>query len=270
MIKKIPTYLFLILMLLLTGYPFLWMFISSFKTNIEFFDNPWGLPKTWVVENYTNAWENGIQNYLLNSLIVTFVTVVGTLLTAAMISFILARRPFKGSGLLLSLFVTGIIIPFHSTLIPLFLIMQKLHLLNTRFSLYLPYIAFSLPVAVFLLYGFFKQLPKELEEAALIDGSGIYRMFFQIFLPLSRAILATVAILAAINAWNEFMLALVFLSDNTIQTLPIGLMSFQGAFTTDYAGVSAALVMSALPVILLYVLFQENVTKGLTAGAVKG
>lgn len=268
--KKIPTYLFLTVMLLVTGFPFLWMFISSFKTNIEFFDNPWGFPKNWVFENYANAWSNGIQNYLLNSVLVTFVTVVGTLLTAAMIAFILARRPFKSSGLILSLFVAGIIIPFHSTLIPLFLIMQKLKLLNTHVSLYLPYIAFSLPVAVFLLYGFFKQLPKELEEAALIDGAGIYRIFFTIFLPLSRAILATVAILAAINAWNEFMLALVFLSDSAIQTLPIGLMSFQGAFTTDYAGLSAALVISALPVLLLYVLFQENVTKGLTAGAVKG
>ncbi|MFI2857712.1 carbohydrate ABC transporter permease [Paenibacillus sp. JSM ZJ436] len=268
--SKVIKLFFLFVYTLITGYPLVWMIISSMKTNSEFHANPWGFPENLQLSNYVNAWENGIQNYLLNSVWITIITVIATLLAASLIAFILARRPFKGSKIVLSLFLLGMMIPIHSTLISLFVMLNKMHLLNTYGALFFPYVSFSLPVAVFLLYGFYLQLPKELDEAAYMDGCNIYSVFFKIYTPLSKPILATVAIFTALHVWNEFVYALVFISDEAMKTLPIGLLSFNEEYSIDYASLTAALVIATLPTIILYIIMQEHVTKGVAAGAVKG
>lgn len=270
LIKRSIMYTLLFLYLGITGYPIVWMFISSFKSNSEYYANPWGLPTVWHVENFTQAWQMGIQDYLVNSVVITVVTVLCVLVLSSMVAFFLARRPFKGTKVILGLFLMGMLIPIHSTLIPIFIIEKNLGILNSFIGLLFPYIAFSLPVAIFLLYGYYEQVPYELEEAGIIDGCSLFQIYRKIFLPLSKPVFATVAILTALGAWNEFIYALVLISKESLKTLPIGLMSFKGMFTVDYAVMSAALVISAFPIIILYILMSDRITQGMIAGAVKG
>ncbi len=269
-IKTATKYVLLTLYLCITGYPIVWMCISSFKSNSEYYANPWGFPKVWQFENFAKAWHMGIQDYLVNSLIITVATVLVVLALSSMLAFFVARRPFKGSQLILSLFLAGMLIPVHSTLIPIFIIEKNLGILNSFFGLLFPYIAFSLPVAIFLLHGYYVQVPFELEEAGIIDGCSLLQIYRKIFVPLSKPVFATVAILTALGAWNEFIYALVLISKESLKTLPIGLMSFKGMFTVDYAVMSAALVISAAPIIVLYISMSERITQGMIAGAVKG
>ncbi|MBW5449412.1 ABC transporter permease subunit [Cohnella sp. CFH 77786] len=263
-------YLILILNLVLTGYPLVWMIIGAFKTNEEYYGDPWGFPKALQWDNFRRAWEYGVKDYMFNSFYITALSVLGLLLVASLISYYLARRPFRGSKFLLLFFLFGMMIPGQSTLIPLTLLMKELGLLNTFFALFFPYVAFGLPVAVYLMTGYFQQIPKELDEAATVDGSGIYRTFASIYLPLGRPIISTITILSAFSIWNEFILPLVFANKDYLKGLPIGLMTFRGGFTAEYAVISAALVLATLPVILLYLLLSKQIESGLTAGAVKG
>lgn len=270
--KKIFTgiiYIILLAQLVITSYPMLWMIISSLKNNIEFLADPWGLPKKLLFENYVIAWNDGIQQYILNSLMIAVATITVVIMISCAFSFMIARFPFKGSGFLISVFFVGMLIPIHSTLIPLYGIMNKLNLLNQLWALIFPYVAFTTPVAIFLSYGYFKQLPKELEEAAFIDGCGILKLFTRIFIPLAKPVIATISILTAINIWNEFIFGNIFISDQAQKTLPVGLMALKGTYVTNYAAISAALTISALPVILLYIMMSGQIQKGMFAGAVK-
>lgn len=269
-IKSAAMYVVLVIYLIITGYPVIWMLISSLKNNTEYYSNPWGLPKIWVFSNFTEAWRRGVQNFLLNSLAFSVTTVITVIIIGSMFAFIVSRKPFRGASLMLSTFVVGMMIPIHSTLIPVFILEKNLGIKNTFLGLYFPYVAFSLPVAIFLLYGYFQQVPKELEEAAIIDGCSIYRIYASIFFPISKPILATVAILTTIGVWNEFVYALVLISKEYLKTLPVGLMSFKGMFSRDYGMMSAAIVIASFPIIILYVMMSDLVTKGMTAGAVKG
>lgn len=171
-------YFILLIHLVLTGYPFVWMVISGFKSDSEYFGNPWGLPTEWRFDNFINAWNQGISNYFFNSMYITFFSVVGLLIVATFIAFYLSIRPFKGSKLILGMFFLAMLIPVHSTLIPLFELANLTGLYDTFWSLFFPYIGFNLPIAIFLAYGFFSQIPKDIEEAAVIDGCNIYQLFF--------------------------------------------------------------------------------------------
>lgn len=269
-ISKSILYIILIVHLIFTGYPFVWMVISSFKSNKEYFANPWGLPSEWKFSNYVDAWNQGISQYLFNSLYITVFSVVGLLLVATLIGFYLSVRPFKGSKVLLATFFLGMLIPIHSTLIPLFTIANQVGAYDTFWSLFFPYIAFNLPVAVFLITGFFQGIPKELEEAAIVDGCGIYQTFFKVYFPLAKPILATVTILSFFNIMNDFVFPLVMVSQDALKTLPLGLMSFKGNFSADYSLISAALVITTAPIIILYMFLQKYIQKGVVAGSVKG
>jgi raffinose/stachyose/melibiose transport system permease protein len=270
-LKKAAIYVVLLINLVLTGYPFVWMTISSFKTNMEYYEQPWGLPKKWVFDNFVRAWNLGVKQYLWNSTYITVVTIIGLLLVASMISFYLARRPFKGSTIILIVFLFGMMIPGESTLIPLYILMKHLHWINKFPALLFPYIGFGLPTAIFLIYGFFLQLPKELDEAAMIDGCNVYQTFYKIYLPLARPILTTVTILSAFGIWNQFLFPLIFASSNaSLKTIPLGLMDFRGGYQTEYATISAALVIATLPIIVLYLSLQKFIEKGIASGAVKG
>lgn len=256
---------------LITLYPLIWLFISSFKSNQDFFGKPFSLPTVWQFENYVKAWKiAGIGTALTNSVIVTFVSLVLTLLLGALAAYVLARMQFRLKGIILALFVLGMLIPIHSTLVPLFIMMNKMGILNTYAALILPYTAFELPLAIFVTVAYLSSVPKEVEEAAMIDGCSYWGTFWRIIFPLSVPALATVAILAFLRFWNDFAFALVFINKQTLKTLPLSLSIFSDGFGTDYSLTMAAMAIAVIPTIIIYLIFQEQIMKGMVAGAVKG
>ncbi|MGG6311602.1 carbohydrate ABC transporter permease [Paenibacillus macerans] len=255
----------------LTLYPFFWLVISAFKTNADFYARPFGLPQVWHGDNFARAWESSrLGTAFGNSLIVAIGSLALTLFIAALTSFILARFQFRWKGGVLAFFVIGMLIPIHSTLVPLFILMKQMSLLNTYWALILPYTAFALPTAVFVLTAYLTSVPRELEEAAFIDGTGLWGLFFRIMLPMSVPALATVTILSFLHAWNDFSFALVFINKTALKTLPLAIANFADGYQTDYGLTLAAMTLSVIPTIVLYLLFQEQMMKGMTAGAVKG
>ena len=252
-------------------YPLYWLFISAFKTNQDFFTNPYSLPSNWVFENVTRAWElAGLGKAMINSTIVTVIALILTLLIGALTAYVLSRFEFRMRGPLMLFFLLGMLIPIHSTLVPLFIMMNKFGILDTYWALILPYTAFELPIAIFIVAAYMTSVPKEIEEAALIDGTGYWGIFFRIMLPLSLPALSTVAILAFLRYWNEFAFALVFINDQALKTLPLALTIFSDGFGTDYSLTMAAMAVAVVPTIIIYLFFQEQIMKGMVAGSVKG
>ncbi|AHV95127.1 carbohydrate ABC transporter permease [Paenibacillus sabinae] len=256
---------------LVTLYPLLWLFISSFKSNQDFFGSPFALPSVWQFENYTRAWEiGGIGSAFLNSVVVSVLSLVLTLFLGTLTAFIVSRLEFRFKGLIMMLFVLGMLIPIHSTLVPLFILMKSLGILDTYASLILPYTAFELPIAVFVVAAYLTSVPKELEEAAMIDGTGYWGIFFRIIVPLAVPAMATVSILGFLRFWNDFAFALVFINDQALKTLPLSLSLFSDGYGTDYSLTMAAMSIAVIPTIIIYLLFQNYIMKGMVAGAVKG
>lgn len=262
-------YAILIVQAVVTGYPLIWMVLSSLKDNVSFLSSPWSLPNPPHFENFAIAWKEGIQGYMLNSVFITVLAAVIILLISCAFSFIAARFPFKGSRALVGLFFAGMMIPVHCTLIPLYSLMSNLGWLDKWWTLLLPYVGFGLPLAIFLSYGHYQQIPKDIEEAATIDGCGVFTMFARIFLPLAKPVLSTAGILTVISTWNEFIFANVFISNPRLKTLTVGLMAFKGTYVTNYAAMCAALTLSALPLILVYVLMSNKIQSGMISGAIK-
>ncbi len=254
-----------------TLYPLYWLFISAFKTNADFLNNPYSLPAQWMVENITRAWDLGkMGTAMWNSTVVTVSAVLLTLVTGALAAFVLARFSFKLKGAVMGLFLLGMLIPIHSTLVPLFMIMNKTGILDTHWALILPYTAFELPIAIFLTAAYMGSIPKEVEEAAMIDGTGLWGIFGRIMFPLSLPVLSTVTILAFLRYWNDFAFALVFISKQSLKTLPLSLSLFSDGFGTDYALTMGAMAIAVIPTIIIFLIFQEQIMKGMVAGAVKG
>lgn len=256
---------------LVTLYPLLWLFMSALKTNEEFFTRPFQFPSDWQWENFARAWEvSDMGLAMFNSVIVTIVSLVLTLVVGALAAYVLSRFQFRFKLFVMGLFLLGMLIPIHSTLVPLFILMNKVHLLNTYWALIFPYVAFELPIAIFILQAYMNTFPKEIEEAAMIDGSGYWGIFGRIMLPLSLPALSTVAILAFLRFWNEFSFALVFISKPALKTLPLSLSMFSTGYMTDYKLTMAALSISVIPTIIIYLIFQKHIMQGMIAGAVKG
>lgn len=256
---------------ILTLYPFYWLVISAFKTNEDFYSRPFGLPAHWNVVNFTNAWESSkLGTAFGNSLTVSIGSLILTLFIAALASFILARFQFRWKGLIMTFFVVGMLIPIHSTLVPLFILMKQMSLLNTYWALILPYTAFALPTAIFVLTAYLVSIPRDIEEAAFMDGTGLWGLFTRIMLPMSLPALSTVTILSFLHAWNDFSFALVFINKTGLKTLPLAIANFADGYQTDYGLTLAAMTLSVIPTIIVYLIFQEQVMKGMTAGAVKG
>lgn len=262
-------YGFLTVYCLLNLFPVLWLVLSSFKSNNEIYQNILALPHDWKFSNFAQAWEMGrIGTYMLNSVIVTVPTLIIVMLFGSMAAYVLAR--VMPNEILYSYFTLGIIVPVHVILIPTFILVRWLNLTNSPFALILLYSATNLPLAVFVLVGFMRQIPHEIEEAAMVDGASRWRTFFGIILPISRPGLAIVGTLTFLYCWNEYLLALVMISSPDIKTLPQGIYSLRGEWTTDYGVLTAGLVMAIMPVIVVYVLFQEQFIKGATAGSTVG
>jgi raffinose/stachyose/melibiose transport system permease protein len=252
-------------------FPFIWMLYSSLKSEAEFALNIISLPRKPIFSNYINAVRTGrLGEYALNSLFNCVVTVVLMSFTTYIVAYFLSRYNFKGRLVVYGLFVAGMLIPVHSLMVPVFVEYRVAGLLNNRFTLLPVYLAFGMPMAVFLLESFIGSIPIELEEAALIDGSSMVRTMFTIIMPLCRPVLATVVILTFMNTWNEFPFALVLIRDNALKTIPIGLRNFQGAYTAQYTQFMAGMAVSLIPVMVVYVLFYKKIIVGMTAGTVKG
>lgn len=269
--RKLLLYALLCFFAITTVYPLLWMVYTSFKSNQDISMNTLALPTKLHFENYLEAWKTArIGEYFFNSILVAVVSIIFTILVGASAAFILAKFKFKMQRLVYTSFIIGMLIPIQSILVPLFIQMRNFKLLDSRWSLILSYTAFGLPMAIFILESFIRDLPSEILESAVIDGSSVPRAFFKLILPMSRPALATVIILSFLNNWKEFSFALIFISDEAKKTLPLGLYNFLGAETNNYAGLTAALVISSIPVLIMYLFMQEQVIKGMTAGAVKG
>ena len=269
--KKTPLYIILVLFGVVSLYPLIWMLYTSFKSNADISMNKFALPTIFHFENYANAWQTAkIGVYFLNSVFVSITSILLTILIGASAAFILSKFEFKFQKLVYTLFMIGMLIPLQSVLVPLFIQMRSLKLLDTEWSLILSYTAFGLPVTIFVLESFMRAFPDSIIEAAIMDGSSIPRVFFNIIIPMTRPAIATITILNFLNNWKEFSFALIFITTDSKKTLPLGLYNFLGAYTTDYAGLMAALVISSIPVVLIYLVLQEQIINGMTAGAVKG
>ena len=269
LILTIVKYISVVLLVLLNTIPFFWVIMSSFKNNNEIFARPFNLPVKWVFENYQKAWiRTDIGVAFINSVIATFVSLFLILLLSAMVAYVLARvRP---NPLIYTVFNIGIMIPAHATLIPLFIILKNLHLVNTRTGLIVVYIASSLSLSVFILVGFMKTIPKEIEESACMDGCPPHRIFFSIILPIIKPALATVATLTFRNNWNDYLFASIINPSPNVATMTKAVFGLRGQYTTEYGLLFAGISMAVVPVIIMYVVFQEQVIKGAVAGSVKG
>lgn len=272
-IKKTLIYLFLAVFTLIQIFPFYWLVTFSFKSNTEIFDsnNLVGLPKVWHLENFSKALMGGeILRYLLNSVFYAAVTVVVSTLLASMVAYAINRMYWKAKGIVAAIFSLGIMIPVQATLLPLFQGLDRLGIRGGYLGLMLPYITFAMPMTVMILGGFFKALPREIEEAACIDGCNIFNMFFRIIFPLIRPGIATSCIFAFLNTWNELLFANTFVDDAKYKTLPVGIMSFVGEHSTNWGIIGAGMVIATLPTVLIYLLLSKQVQESFTVGAVKG
>jgi raffinose/stachyose/melibiose transport system permease protein len=256
---------------IVTLYPLFWLFTSAFKTNEEFDSRPFYLPEVWQWDNLVRAWDvSAMGTSLINSTIVTVLSLILTLTLGALAAYVLARFTFRLKAFFMGLFLLGMLIPIHSTLVPLFIMLKKIGLLDTYWALVLPYTAFELPLAIFVTAAYMTAIPKEIEEAALIDGTGYWGIFFRMMLPLSLPALSTVAILGFLRFWNDFAFSLIFISKPSLKTVPLSLSVFATGYSTDYKLTMAAMTIAVIPTIVVFLMFQEQIMKGMTAGAVKG
>lgn len=271
-VNKAVTMTILVVFAIIQIFPLYWLLTYSLKTNAEILgDNILGLPRTWQFENYVNALtKSQIPVYFLNSVLYSAVAVFVSGLLASMASYALVRMKWKFQKPVMILFTIGIMIPTHATLLPLFQLLDSMGLKGGYMSLFLPYTAFAIPMSIMILSSFYSSLPYELEEAASIDGCGIYRMFFKIIFPMVIPALATSSIFAFLGTWNELLFANTMLDNDRYKSLPIGIMSFVGVYSTDLGLIGAGLVIATIPTIVIYILLSNQVQESLVAGAVKG
>ena len=260
----------LVVLAILFFFPMVWMVLSSFKTDRAIFSSPFALPESIDLGRWVEAWEVGnLGQYALNSAVVTGVSVTLILVIGAAAAFAFSRYRFPGRGLAMGLIALGLLLPLQSYFIAQSNLFTQLEVTDTRWALIIPYTAMGLPLAVYLLKVYLDALPEELFEAAVIDGAGEGRVFRQLAMPLLRPGLATVAIFSALAAWNEFLLALLYIQDDALKTIPTGLLAFSSRYQTDYSMLFSALSMVTIPMVIIYIVFNRHIVDGITAGSVK-
>lgn len=270
-IQRILVYALALLWFVITFYPVFWLVTNSLKTNFDLLSNPWGLPIKPAFQNYRRAWEVAkIGTYFFNSIYLTLVPMLIGLALSLPAVYPISRVNTKLNFLLYLFFVFGIIIPVNSLLVPLFVMYSRLKLVDSQFGLLLFYTARNIPFNIFIIYGFLKTVPLELDESAIIDGANVSQIILKIIVPIIKPAIATASILNFLTKWNEFLFALTFLSSQKKRTLPCGLTYFFDMFSVDYAPMLAGIVVSIAPIVIFYILMEKNVVAGLTAGAVKG
>ncbi|MBR1822072.1 MAG: carbohydrate ABC transporter permease [Clostridia bacterium] len=270
--SKIAVYVVLILWAFISLFPVYWMLTFSLKTNPEIFgENVIGLPKYWVWGNYTRALNTGdMPRYFLNSVIVAVATILITLLASVMATYAMTRLEWKGSKRMHKFFMLGLTIPIHASIVPLYTTLAKLKMLNSYFALIIPYSAFSLSMGILISVGFMGDIPYDLDEACFLDGCGVWGTFVRIIAPLMMPAVATVGIYTFLQCWNELMFANVFISKDSLKTLPVGVQALSGQYTTDWGPIGAALSIATVPTLLVYVFLSKQIQDSFIAGAVKG
>lgn len=252
-------------------FPLVWLVDFSLAKSGDLFGSyilKWPSDPQFI--NYKTAWVDGkIPQYLFNSVFINLVTIVFTVLFALMMSYALVRMKWKIRKGVMTFILLGLMIPIHATLLPNFITFKAVGLQDSYLSLIVPYVAFSLPLAVFILSGFLESIPRALEEAAIIDGCGIFRIIFSIILPITRPAISTVVIMTFLNTWNEFIMAATYLSSDKYKTLPFAVYNFAGQYASNYAVQFAVMALVALPSLIIYIVLNEHITKGAMAGAVK-
>lgn len=247
-------------------FPAIWMVYSAFKSNREIFRSPFGLPAEWRFENFSKAWiEGGLGSLFLNTIIVTGLGVALSVFFASMAAYAFTRLDFPGRRLLSRLFLVGLLLPPPAVAIALFTQLSALGLINTLWALILTNGAWTIALTTYLLGGYFRSLKREMEEAALLEGANRFQIFWYVVMPLVKPAMITVAILNAINIWNELLFALLFISDDAKRTLPAGIVRFSGYHSTDYSLIFAALTITTIPIMIFYFVCQRHVMRGLTA-----
>lgn len=269
---QVITYIGLAFWTLVNIFPIYWMFTFSLKDNSEIFgENVAGLPKHWLWSNYSDAMHTGHMGvYFTNSILVAVATILITLVAALMATYAITRFVWKGSKSMNAFFMLGLTIPIHASIVPIYVTLSRIHMLNTYWALIIPYSAFSLAMAILICTGFMGDIPRDLDEAAHIDGCGVWGIFFKIIVPLMRPALATIGIYTFLQCWNELMFANIFNSKEALKTLPVGIQSLSGQYTTDWGPIGAALVVATFPTLLVYVFLSKKIQESFIAGAVKG
>ncbi len=265
--------LLIVLVLICMIYPIFWIFLTSFKQLEDFRRNsPLSFPERLDFSNYRNAIINSkLGLYFKNSFLLTFVSVTGIIFLSAMAAFALEKTAFRFRKLTLTYFISGIIVPIHVTLIPLFLIYKTIRMLDTYLALIIPYIAFGLPMAIYIFTSFYRFIPEEIIEAAVIDGCSMYRLFFRIILPISTNTIVTVATLNFVFTWNDFIFANTFVNKSPMRTVILGLQDYVGQWgQVDLGATFSAISITVIPIFIVYFLLNKKIISGMTAGAVKG
>lgn len=261
----------LLIMVIICIYPIVWMFFGSMKDKAEFYTNIWGLPKQIHLDNYIAAWKNAdLGRRFINSLIVTLGSMCIMIPVTSCAAYAVARLNFKGKNLIYMYLLLGIMIPAGVLGIPTFTVAMKMGLLNSHFGLMLIYVAQNIAMGMFIMRGFFISLPRELEEAAMIDGCSRFGCFVRIIVPLARAGVATQVIFNGLTIWNDYFMANIMITKDELRTLPLSIANFVGKHSTNYPELFAMLTMATIPVIIVFVLSQKSFIEGVAAGAVKG
>ncbi len=271
-INRVILQIFLLLWGFVNLFPIYWLFTFSLKNNTEIFgENIIGLPKYWIFSNYKQALIGGkVGLYLLNSILITACTVVLTVVLSVMASYALTRMKWKGRKFVTILFTTGMMIPIHAALLPLFIGMSRVHILDTYLALIIPYTGFGLPMGIMIITGFIDAIPRAMEESACIDGASIYKTVWSIITPMLIPAIVTVSIFTFIQYWNELLFAQVFISSENFKTLTAGIQGMYGQYQTDWGSIGAALMIATLPTLVIYCCMSSQVQKSFLVGAVKG
>lgn len=268
---RVFSYLFMALCVLVALFPIVWVVLSSFKTNREILSNGLQLPSTFSFSGYKQALEMApILKFFVNSLIVSFASTALDVFILAMAGYVFAKKKFRFKNLIFGILSLSMVIPSTALMSPVYTVITKLHLYDTKMALILVYTALNMPISLMILRSAFAAIPTELEEAAYIDGAGFFRTFWQVMMPCAKGGLASAAVLAFLGSWNEFTFALLLTSSTSTRTLPLSLSYFTSQFSFNYTAMFAAITIAVLPSIIVFSIFQEQVCSSLTAGSVKG
>ena len=268
---RVFSYLFMALCVLVALFPIVWVVLSSFKTNREILSNGLQLPSTFSFSGYKQALEMApILKFFVNSLIVSFASTALNVFILAMAGYVFAKKKFRFKNLIFGILSLSMVIPSTALMSPVYTVITKLHLYDTKMALILVYTALNMPISLMILRSAFAAIPTELEEAAYIDGACFFRTFWQVMMPCAKGGLASAAVLAFLGSWNEFTFALLLTSSTSTRTLPLSLSYFTSQFSFNYTAMFAAITIAVLPSIIVFSIFQEQVCSSLTAGSVKG
>jgi raffinose/stachyose/melibiose transport system permease protein len=263
-------YTVLLLFALFSLLPLVWMWIAALRDSSEVFQSPFALPESLNFNNFAEAWVVGrFGDYFLNSVIITVPTVIGVVALSCLAGYGIARFQFPGRNLIFYTLLLGLMVPFQSIMIPLFYQLRDLKLLGTYWAFILPAIALGLPFGVFLMQSYFQDLPRELADAAKVDGCTEFQTFSRVMMPLAGPAVSSLTVFQFMFAWNAFLMPLLYLQSDRLRPIPLGMMFFQGKYTQDIGLIAAGVSIATIPVIVVYLMFQRQFIKGLTAGAIK-